>query len=279
MAQDGCWGPLCDFTGSRTVSDAHPGRCTKTAGYLAYAEITEILARADNVTSFHDGGSNTDIILYKGDYVSYMTPKTKLTRRKDWTALNFAGTVDWAVDLQSFSNDDMNLAPDRPESGEACVIGRERTLNSAQLCSFSCELGFCPDTICVCRERGEVRPLPPVKSTQSFVALDALDVDMNRLCKFACKYGYCPESVCEVEPVDEEETQGTQPLNDPRWENRLYCVIYKDPAYRQFTVNQCSISCAKHIEEAKAEGRTTNYGCVGNSHSTSRCPGTRCTLE
>lgn len=252
---------MCEFTGTRTRSDANPGRCTKTPGYLAYAEITEILARADGVTSFHDGASNTDVILYKGDYVSYMTPTTKDTRRNDWKALNFAGTIDWAVDLQSFTHDDMNLAPDRPKSGEACVLGRERTLNSAQLCAFSCELGFCPDTLCICRERGELNPLPPVKSNQSFVAIDALDVDMNRLCKFACKYGYCPSDVCEPEPVDND--QGIETFEDPRLVNRLNCLIYKDPSYRQYTMNQCYNACKNEVEAAKAEGRTTSYGCVG----------------
>jgi len=43
-----------------------------------------------------------------GDYVAYTTPKTKETRRSDWKKLNFAGTVDWAVDLQSFTRDDLD---------------------------------------------------------------------------------------------------------------------------------------------------------------------------
>jgi hypothetical protein len=67
MAQDGCWGPMCEFTGTRLQSDANPGRCTKTAGYLGYAEILEIVSRSgDNVQAFHDHASNTDVLLYKG---------------------------------------------------------------------------------------------------------------------------------------------------------------------------------------------------------------------
>lgn len=66
MAQDGCWGPTCDFTGSRTVSDANPGRCTKTAGYVAAAEINEIIKKGDGAQTFHDAASNTDVMLYKG---------------------------------------------------------------------------------------------------------------------------------------------------------------------------------------------------------------------
>lgn len=70
MAQDGCWGPTCDFTGSRTQSDAAPGRCTKTGGYVAYAEINEIIKRGDGARTFHDDNSNSDIMLYKGNVIN-----------------------------------------------------------------------------------------------------------------------------------------------------------------------------------------------------------------
>ena len=39
MAKKGCMGPMCRFTGSRTISDAAPGPCTNTSGYIASAEI------------------------------------------------------------------------------------------------------------------------------------------------------------------------------------------------------------------------------------------------
>ena len=66
MAQDGCWEPMCDFTGTRTESDATPGRCTGTGGYLAYAEIMEIIKTRGDIQTFHDGASNSDILLYNG---------------------------------------------------------------------------------------------------------------------------------------------------------------------------------------------------------------------
>ncbi|PHH91790.1 hypothetical protein CDD83_10286 [Cordyceps sp. RAO-2017] len=47
MAQDGCWQPMCEFTGSRTQSNANPGRCTQTGGYISDPEINEILARGN----------------------------------------------------------------------------------------------------------------------------------------------------------------------------------------------------------------------------------------
>ncbi|EKJ70067.1 hypothetical protein FPSE_09760 [Fusarium pseudograminearum CS3096] len=78
MAKSDCWKPECEFTGSKAVSDAAPGRC---------------------------------------DYISYMTDNDKLGRRVIWKDFNFAGTIDWAVDLQQFRNEDFDAPPDIPMSG------------------------------------------------------------------------------------------------------------------------------------------------------------------
>jgi hypothetical protein len=75
MAQDGCWKPDCEFTGSRIESDATPGRCTKTGGYLAFAEIMEILRKGvDGLKIFHDSVSESDIMLYRGKRVVRTLP-------------------------------------------------------------------------------------------------------------------------------------------------------------------------------------------------------------
>jgi len=67
MAQNGCSGPLCEFTGSKTQSDAKPGRCTGQGGYLAYAEIIEYLKRKGGaLEAFRDENSDTDVMLYDG---------------------------------------------------------------------------------------------------------------------------------------------------------------------------------------------------------------------
>jgi GH18 family chitinase len=63
MASDGCWGPMCDSTGSRTQSDAKPGRCTNTGGYPAYAEIAELQANGQDAKMFYDDASSSDIVL------------------------------------------------------------------------------------------------------------------------------------------------------------------------------------------------------------------------
>lgn len=126
-----------------------------------------------------------------GDAISYMTPTTKDTRRASWKDLNFAGSIDWAVDLQSFTSDDFDTAPDRPDTdlGDACVSGEDNGANSGNLCEFSCSLGFCPESLCTCTETGPLESLPQEKTGVDVVAWDEFDVDLNRLCKFACKCG------------------------------------------------------------------------------------------
>jgi hypothetical protein len=275
MATDGCWGPMCEFTGSRTKSDATPGRCTGEGGYIALAEINEILGRSVGARSFHDSASNSDIILYKGDYISYMTDTTKNTRRNDWKGLNFAGSIDWAVDLQEFTTDDYDAPPKNGKPGErGCVGGRDINVNAGDLCAFSCSFDFCPETLCECRVEGKIKALPAeVGGMDDIIALDELDVDLNRLCKFACKHGFCPDTIC-IHPVVDPDEDGVvmyDPENDPtqfdkdaaRRENAMTCLIYKDPKYRDASVDQCYSVCKPAMDEAKEAGRTTNYGCMG----------------
>ncbi|PVH90411.1 glycoside hydrolase family 18 protein [Periconia macrospinosa] len=96
MATPDCWGPLCEFTDAA----AKPGRCTKEGGYMSLGEINEIIAGNTRAQSFYDTDSGSDVVLYDGDYVAYMSNATKVARRSDWKGLNFAGSIDWAVDLQ-----------------------------------------------------------------------------------------------------------------------------------------------------------------------------------
>ncbi|KAL4938844.1 hypothetical protein BDV06DRAFT_231514 [Aspergillus oleicola] len=104
MASPGCWGPDCQFTGDRLNSNAMKGECTDTAGYLADAEIAEIMADSSRVVmSFIDTSSNSDILVYDNhEWVGYMSAATKKTRTSLYTAWGLGGTSDWATDLQSF---------------------------------------------------------------------------------------------------------------------------------------------------------------------------------
>ncbi|ODA80986.1 hypothetical protein RJ55_03946 [Drechmeria coniospora] len=106
MSKAGCVDPMCTFEGDRYNSEAMPGVCTGTEGYLSNAEINRIQSVQSNVRTWHDH-SNSDIMVYDDtEWVAYMTTTTKNTRRKHWKNHQFAGTIDWAVDLQEFTSDD-----------------------------------------------------------------------------------------------------------------------------------------------------------------------------
>lgn len=273
MAKEGCWGPTCRFTGSRTQSTANPGRCTNTRGYLAYAEIKEIIRAGANVKKFHDGDSNTDVLLYNGDYVGYMTPTTKDTRRTDWRKLNFAGTIDWAVDLQKFSEDEKTNT-DRPQSGQGCISGHDMTLETVEMCEFACEYGFCPSSLCICDENGKLKGLPAERKDVMGSAWDSSHLDMNRLCAFSCRYGSCPPEVCSdgltQQDEDEDEDEGLYeitPGSDSLYKTRVTvhkeCHVFEMGSLRQTSINQCKGQCGEKLREAEAEGRVSNYGCMG----------------
>ncbi|KAI4685538.1 uncharacterized protein J4E84_006266 [Alternaria hordeiaustralica] len=109
MAEAGCWGADCLYTGSQMNSDATKGKCTNSAGYIADAEIAEIIEgqkRAGRVVQqFLDTSSNSDVLVYDDtQWVSYMSSKTKQTRSTLYSAWGLGGTTDWATDLQTFND-------------------------------------------------------------------------------------------------------------------------------------------------------------------------------
>jgi GH18 family chitinase len=112
MTDPKCTGPQCTFTGSFSVSNAEPGECTNSPGYLANAEIRKIIYdfkyKKAGVTanSWYDAASDSDILTFgtkgKGitDWVAYMSEATKAKRTTWAQSLNFGGVVEWAVDLE-----------------------------------------------------------------------------------------------------------------------------------------------------------------------------------
>jgi hypothetical protein len=224
-----------------------------------------------------------------------MTPATKESRRAAWKSLNFAGSIDWAVDLQAFTADDMNLPPDRPQSGEGCVLGSDDDANTGDLCAFSCYLGFCPESLCTCHETDELNDLPPAKTTGDVdvIAYDKSNVDMTRLCKFACKYDYCPIEICippshdeEDEDYDEESSptgsrddlrcgpggavcsNGYDYKQEVRQQQASACAIFKDRRLWKSSSDICYNYCKSTgvLDEAKKDERTTSWGCTGQSY-------------
>lgn len=214
-----------------------------------------------------------------------MSPTIKDARRAEWSKLNFAGTIDWALDLQEFTADDFDAPPDRPKSGLGCIQGDERTVNTGDLCAFSCSHGFCPESLCQCLETGPIQDLPPEESGVKMNAFDAFDVDLNRLCSFACKYGHCPDEICKPEvgdsdsdDSDSDDSDGSSkghrlPIHEKnpyridyaavRRENANLCHVFKDTRYADMGRAPCQFYCQSVLDEAKKQGRTSNYGCVG----------------
>jgi chitinase len=104
MTEAGCTGPMCAYVGPESA--AQPGECTDMAGILANAEVNNIIAQGDADTWF-DGDSQSDMLVYNGtQWVAYMSDDTKQARVDLFKSLNFAGTADWAIDLQIFTEDD-----------------------------------------------------------------------------------------------------------------------------------------------------------------------------
>jgi hypothetical protein len=183
-----------------------------------------------------------------GDYISYMDDDTKNSRRTRWKNFNFAGTIDWAVDLQAFSEEDKNHI-DRPESGHGCRSGEDNTANTLDLCEFACRFGFCPETLCTCTERGNMYDLPTGTFDGEVEAWMVADIDLNRLCKFSCKYGYCPEEVCAPPVIDEEVDEDEMPVASDSGiptrdsNSRGSCTLWKGLTENDIRVEECKSFC------------------------------------
>jgi GH18 family chitinase/LysM repeat protein len=106
MAEAGCYGPDCFYTGNKLESGAKKGKCTGTAGYIADAEIDEILKDKSRVVEHYvDTTSHSDVLIYDDtEWVSYMSPSIKLARQAMYSAFGMGGTTDWAVDLQTYND-------------------------------------------------------------------------------------------------------------------------------------------------------------------------------
>jgi chitinase len=101
MTTAGCTDPTCTYTGPQ--SGASPGECTNTAGYIANAEIAELVTAGGNIKTYVDAGSDSDILVYNNvQWVSYMSEERKQNRTEYYRDLGFGGVADWAVDLESF---------------------------------------------------------------------------------------------------------------------------------------------------------------------------------
>ncbi|KAK4657020.1 hypothetical protein QC762_0041580 [Podospora pseudocomata] len=109
MVDPSCTGPMCTFTGA--LSGAKLGRCTRTAGYLANAEIQEILHYDKSSRTYYDEGIMSDILVYGSDWVADMNNDNKGRREALWKSMNFGGVSDWAIGLAEFLPNDVSQVP------------------------------------------------------------------------------------------------------------------------------------------------------------------------
>lgn len=101
MAQAGCDTESCLFTGDNRTPQAAPGRCTGQGGYIANAEINEIIAAGRDNKRYTKEGSN--IMVYDNtEWVAWMDDDMKAKRAQFYDSYNFLGTTDWAIDLQDW---------------------------------------------------------------------------------------------------------------------------------------------------------------------------------
>ncbi|THC89510.1 hypothetical protein EYZ11_011044 [Aspergillus tanneri] len=90
--------------GKKVIVDAKKGKCTNTTGYIANAEIEEILKDPGRVVkSFVDSSSHSDILVYDDtEWVGYISSATRKARSALYAAWGLGGASDWASDLQKY---------------------------------------------------------------------------------------------------------------------------------------------------------------------------------
>src|ERR1700761_2833239 len=129
MVNPSCTGPECLFTGP--LSGAQPGPCTATPGYIANAELNLIISNKSIAsTSFTDTASDSNILVWGDNWAAYMTDANKAQRILKYQGLNFAGTADWAVDVQVFE------PGSSPADGKKTSVGSKQT-NTSEVCDMT----------------------------------------------------------------------------------------------------------------------------------------------
>ncbi|CAP61951.1 uncharacterized protein PODANS_5_1570 [Podospora anserina S mat+] len=142
MAQAGCDGESCLFTGDNRNSHAAKGRCTDTAGYISNAEINQIIAQGRANKRYNKEGSN--IMVYDNtEWVAWMDDEMKDKRTEFYHSYNFLGTTDWAVDLQEWYPD----ASLDEDDVEVVYLGTEVYRERTAYCTPPCRLILPPSSL------------------------------------------------------------------------------------------------------------------------------------
>ncbi|KAL4744337.1 hypothetical protein BDW72DRAFT_212797 [Aspergillus terricola var. indicus] len=100
MTSPDCTGPDCTYVGSE--SDALAGRCTQTNGYIANAEISEIILTNPTAETWLDKSDSNILVYNETEWVAYMDEDNKADRDAVYAGYNMGGSVNWAIDLAEF---------------------------------------------------------------------------------------------------------------------------------------------------------------------------------
>ncbi|CCC14527.1 unnamed protein product [Sordaria macrospora k-hell] len=103
-----------------------------------------------------------------------------------WVALDCANLTDYV-----FSPKDKPEPKDKDSENLFCryTTGMELVKD---LCEFTCSLGYCPKTACVCSRLGKPPTLPKPTGVQGYPTSN-MDESVSGLCSFACNYGNCSD--------------------------------------------------------------------------------------
>lgn len=135
MDDAACHTPDCTFSGSSSNSDALPGACTNTSGYISDAELYDIIdgtngqhlrrrdgkmdrSRRDRrdvssrVSQYYvDQVSDSIIVVYDDNqWAAFMDDEIRSSRSARYAGLNLGGTTNWASDLETFNAAPNNYA-------------------------------------------------------------------------------------------------------------------------------------------------------------------------
>ncbi|GKT79137.1 LOW QUALITY PROTEIN: hypothetical protein ColTof4_11560 [Colletotrichum tofieldiae] len=188
------------------------------------------------------------------------------------------GMVNWNPWVGgAWSPRSVNASPKLSLSEMVCTKGTGEG-DFQEVCELTCEYGYCPPGLCTCNELGGAKKEPKIVDVDAVPAAGKSCV-LEGLCSWSCNHGKCPKQCSTdtslkgkcVMPVDEPEApeapdppspENLNPYNDPQWPNKNRCLVFKPPNYK-LTKQPYAERCKAQIDQAKEEGRTTNYGCIG----------------
>ncbi|EDO64915.1 carbohydrate-binding module family 24 protein [Neurospora crassa] len=134
------------------------------------------------------------------------------------------------------------IAPS-PIEGQVADISQAVCVNGTgmhvvkDLCEFTCSLGYCPNTACVCTRLGKPPTLPKATGVQGYPRGD-LDESVSGLCSFACNYGNCSDFHQYCLTTKDPLIVRPQSLFEP-----LYCTAGTSQPGQEYFEELCDFTC------------------------------------